>query len=102
MKEPLTTRPAAAAPNGTYDQVGRARADLNGCPWHDVKAMLREAGLRPTRQRMALGWLLFAKGGRHVSAEMLYEEAVQARVPVSLATVYNTLHQFTEAGLLRQ
>ncbi len=51
---------------------------------------------------MSLGWLLFAKGDRHVSAEMLYEEAMRARVPVSLATVYNTLHQFTEAGLLRQ
>jgi len=78
------------------------RADLNGCPWHDVKSMLRDVGLRPTRQRMALGWILFAKGGRHITAEMLYEEASKARVPVSLATVYNTLHQFTEVGLLRQ
>jgi Fur family iron response transcriptional regulator len=77
-------------------------ADLNGCPWHDVKARLREVGLRPTRQRMALGWILFAKGDRHLTAEMLYEEATKAKVPVSLATVYNTLHQFTEVGLLRQ
>jgi Fur family iron response transcriptional regulator len=51
---------------------------------------------------MALGWILFAKGDRHVTAEMLYDEATKARVPVSLATVYNTLHQFTEAGLLRE
>ena len=51
---------------------------------------------------MALGWLLFAKGDRHVSAEMLYEEAIRAREPLSLATVYNTLRQFSEAGLLRQ
>jgi len=79
-----------------------SRASLNGCPWHDVKAMLREVGLRPTRQRMALGWLLFAKGDRHLTAEMLYEEASRAKVPVSLATVYNTLHQFTDVGLLRQ
>ena len=79
-----------------------ARTDLNGCPWHDVKAMLRDVGLRPTRQRMALGWILFAKGDRHITAEMLYEEASKAKVPVSLATVYNTLHQFTEVGLLRQ
>src|SRR5436853_5175899 len=79
-----------------------ARAELNGCPWHDVKAMLREVGLRPTRQRMSLGWILFAKGDRHVTAELLYEEATRAKVPVSLATVYNTLHQFTEVGLLRQ
>ena len=78
------------------------RTDLNGCPWHDVKSMLREVGLRPTRQRMALGWILFAKGDRHLTAEMLYEEATKAKVPVSLATVYNTLHQFTEVGLLRQ
>src|ERR1044071_9815654 len=75
---------------------------LNGCPWHDVKSMLRDVGLRPTRQRMALGWILFAKGDRHLTAEMLYEEATRAKVPVSLATVYNTLHQFTEVGLLRQ
>jgi len=79
-----------------------ARAELTGCPWHDVKAMLREVGLRPTRQRMALGWILFAKGDRHLTAEMLYEEATRVKVPVSLATVYNTLHQFTEVGLLRQ
>jgi len=79
-----------------------SRASLNGCPWHDVKAMLREVGLRPTRQRMALGWILFAKGDRHLTAEMLYEEATRAKVPVSLATVYNTLHQFTDVGLLRQ
>ncbi|PWB60615.1 MAG: transcriptional repressor [Bradyrhizobiaceae bacterium] len=79
-----------------------ARADLTGCPWHDVKTMLRGVGLRPTRQRMALGWILFAKGDRHLTAEMLYEEASKAKVPVSLATVYNTLHQFTDVGLLRQ
>jgi Fur family iron response transcriptional regulator len=51
------------------------RAALTGCPWHDVKTMLRGVGLRPTRQRMALGWILFAKGDRHITAEMLYEEA---------------------------
>jgi Fur family iron response transcriptional regulator len=75
---------------------------MTGCPWHDVKARLREVGLRPTRQRMALGWMLFGKGDRHITAEMLYEEATKAKVPVSLATVYNTLHQFTDVGLLRQ
>ena len=78
------------------------RSALTGCPWHDVKTMLREVGLRPTRQRMALGWILFGKGDRHLTAEMLYEEATRAKVPVSLATIYNTLHQFTEVGLLRQ
>jgi Fur family iron response transcriptional regulator len=78
------------------------RSTLTGCPWRDVKSMLRDVGLRPTRQRMALGWILFGKGDRHVTAEILYEEAVKAKVPVSLATVYNTLHQFTDVGLLRQ
>lgn len=66
-----------------------------------VELRVREAGLRPTRQRVALADLLFAKGDRHLSAEELHEEALSAGVPVSLATVYNALHQFTEAGLLR-
>ncbi|MCP4318397.1 MAG: transcriptional repressor [Hyphomicrobiales bacterium] len=62
---------------------------------------LRSVGLRPTRQRMALAGLLFAKGDRHLTAEELHEEALKAGFPVSLATVYNTLHQFTDAGMLR-
>ncbi len=68
----------------------------------EIASRLRDHGLRPTRQRTSLAELLFAKGDRHVSAEILHEEAVSADVPVSLATVYNTLHQFTEAGLLRE
>lgn len=68
----------------------------------DVSDMLRQAGLRPTRQRVSLAEILYSKGDRHISAELLHEEAVGADVPVSLATVYNTLHQFTEAGLLRE
>lgn len=66
-----------------------------------VDKRVREAGLRPTRQRVALAALLFAKGDRHLSAEELHDEALAAGVPVSLATVYNALHQFTEAGMLR-
>lgn len=66
-----------------------------------VEMRVRDAGLRPTRQRIALAELLFAKGDRHLSAEELHEEALSAGVPVSLATVYNALHQFTESGLLR-
>lgn len=73
--------------------------DCNNLP--DTEIRLRDAGLRPTRQRIALAGLLFAKGDRHLTAEELHEEATIAGVPVSLATVYNTLHQFTEAGLLR-
>src|SRR6201995_4210900 len=98
------TRTLVFSTQGAMAPAGRPapRAALTGCPWHDVKTVLREVGLRPTRQRMSLGWMLFAKGDRHVTAEMLYEEATRAKVPVSLATVYNTLHQFTEVGLLRQ
>ena len=62
---------------------------------------LRDAKLRPTRQRLALAELLFSKGDRHLSAEDLFEEAQEADVCVSLATIYNTLHQFTNSGLLR-
>lgn len=63
---------------------------------------LRAAGLRPTRQRVALADLLFARDHRHLTAESLHDEAAEAGIAVSLATVYNTLHQFTEAGMLRQ
>jgi len=64
--------------------------------------MLVAVGLRPTRQRVALSALLFGSGDRHVSAEMLHEEAMHSGVRISLATVYNTLHQFVRAGLLRE
>lgn len=67
-----------------------------------MAAHLRRAGLRPTRQRVDLGRILFARGDRHVSAEDLHAEAEAAGVRVSLATVYNALHQFTGAGLLRE
>jgi Fur family iron response transcriptional regulator len=63
---------------------------------------LREAGLRPTRQRLALAKLLLEAGDRHVTAEQLHGEAMAAAIRVSLATIYNTLHQFTSAGLLRE
>jgi Fur family iron response transcriptional regulator len=68
---------------------------------HGAETKLRLAGLRPTRQRIALADLLFAKGDRHLTVEELHEEAVEAGIGVSLATVYNTLHQFTEAGIIR-
>ena len=63
---------------------------------------LRVAGLRPTRQRLALAALLFGAGDRHVTAEALHAEAVASGERVSLATVYNALHQFRHAGLLRE
>ncbi len=68
----------------------------------DLPEILRQAGLRPTQQRLALADLLFGQGDRHVCAEDLHAQAVKAKVPVSLATVYNTLNQFKSAGLLRE
>lgn len=68
----------------------------------DVVTLLREAGLRPTEQRIALGSVLFAKGNRHITADLLHREATGANAPVSLATVYNTLRQLADAGLLRR
>jgi Fur family iron response transcriptional regulator len=68
----------------------------------DVSELLRRTGLRPTRQRLALGALLFRDHDRHVTAEMLHAEAVATGQRVSLATVYNTLHQFKRAGLVRE
>ena len=71
-------------------------------PYSGLIERLKAVGLRPTRQRLALAKLLFGPGNRHVSAEQLHGEAVGARVRVALATVYNTLHQFTAVGLLRE
>jgi len=77
-------------------------AESGDRPYAQTLQALRDKGLRPTRQRLALGRLLFEGGDRHVTAEALHGEASRAGVRVSLATVYNTLHQFTDAGLLRQ
>lgn len=71
-------------------------------PYAGVLAQVRAVGLRPTRQRLALAKLLFDGGDRHLTAEQLHGDVLKARVHVSLATVYNTLHQFTRAGLLRE
>lgn len=67
----------------------------------EAERRLRHAGLRPTRQRMSLASLIFQNGDRHLTAEDLHQEALDSGVHVSLATVYNTLHQFTDANLLR-
>ena len=74
----------------------------NARPYSGVIARLKQAGLRPTRQRIALAKLLFDAENRHVTAEELHGEARRAGVSVSLATVYNSLHQFTDAGLMRE
>jgi Fur family iron response transcriptional regulator len=102
MSEEATETIALPQPIAAIGAYGDRLAVRKGCPLSNLRDRLRRVGLRPTRQRISLGWLLFGKGDRHITAEMLYDEATRARVPVSLATVYNTLHQFTEAGLLRQ
>jgi Fur family transcriptional regulator, iron response regulator len=71
-------------------------------PSPDLVERLRSAGLRVTRPRLALLRLLSDAGHRHITVENLHEEAIAAAIPVSLATVYNILHQFTAAGLLRK
>ena len=68
----------------------------------NVIARLRDVNLRPTRQRIALAKMLFDGDNRHITAEMLYQETQNTNIRVSLATVYNTLNQFTSAGLLRE
>jgi Fur family transcriptional regulator, iron response regulator len=78
------------------------REVMTARPYSNALERLRRVGLRPTRQRLALARLLFDQGNRHVTAEQLHGEACEAAVRVSLATVYNTLHQFTAAGLLNE
>lgn len=80
----------------------KAKPAPDSRPFSQILDKLRGAGLRPTRQRMALAKLLFEGGNRHLTAEMLHADAQAANVRVSLATVYNTLHQFHRAGLLRE
>jgi len=82
------------------DQIGIVWARMSTSS--DAIEHLKRCGLRPTRQRVALAALLFGAGDRHVSAEDLFQEARGAGIQVSLATIYNTLHQFTDAGLLRE
>ena len=71
-------------------------------PYKTLIDRLKGVGLRPTRQRLALAKLLFAGHDRHVTAEQLHDDAMAAGISVSLATVYNSLNQFTQAGLLRE
>mgnify|MGYP006139340627 CR=1 FL=1 len=63
---------------------------------------LQNNNIRPTKQRMILAKLLFEKGRRHVSAEEIFDEVRNDRRKISLATIYNTLKQFTQIGLIRE
>jgi len=66
-----------------------------------IRPLLERNGLRATRQRLGLARLLFSKGDRHITADALAAEAQAARMPASLATVYNVLNLFAEVGLVR-
>jgi Fur family transcriptional regulator, iron response regulator len=86
-----------------FMETARRLETLHHRPYSAALMRLRAAGLRPTKQRMALAKLLFDRSAtRHVTAEQLYSEATAVGTQVSLATIYNTLHQFTEVGLLRE
>ena len=63
---------------------------------------LSNNGIRSTKQRMILAKLLFENGDRHISAEELYEEVKKEDRRISLATIYNTLKQFRNIGLLKE
>jgi Fur family iron response transcriptional regulator len=82
--------------------MSSASTPFPSIPVASVLERLARVGLRPTRQRVGLARLLFARGDRHITAEQLHAEAQVANLKVSLATVYNTLNQFTFAGLLRE
>ena len=69
-----------------------------------IKAInkLSYLGIRPTKQRRILAKLLFENGDRHISAEELFAEVQKEKRKISLATIYNTLKQFTNIGLIRE
>jgi Fur family iron response transcriptional regulator len=92
---PTSSEPAGAGTEAAHVSVERPAT-------RDYEAMLRDSGLRPTQQRIALARLLFSQGDRHFTAEMVYNEAAQSSLQVSLATVYNTLNLFARLGLLRE
>ena len=76
---------------------------MTGVEYERGTKWLSQAGLRPTRQRVALAAMLVGDGkDRHVTAESLHISARDAGDPVSLATVYNTLRAFCDAGLLQE
>ena len=68
----------------------------------DALKVLKDANLRPTKQRVSLVYNIYKYGNRHVNAERLHKEILDTGDNVSLATVYNTLHHLTNLGFLRQ
>lgn len=80
----------------------RAEREVGSAKFESADTILRHAGLRPTRQRLALGRLLFGGEHRHVTVDDLHRDVLQSGTQLSLATVYNTLNQFADAGLVRK
>ena len=67
-----------------------------------IRRKLEAAGVRPTRQRVDLGQVIFGAGDRHFTAEMLHQETRSIRFAPTLGTIYNTLNEFVRSGLLRE
>ena len=63
---------------------------------------LEKNGIRATKQRRVLAKLIFDKGKMHISAENLFDEVKEDERKISMATIYNTLKQFTSLGLIRE
>jgi Fur family iron response transcriptional regulator len=97
--------PADDAIHDAIEAAAVSRPAMVGGPVRGEDAwrqLLNEVGLKPTRQRLALSEALFGSGGRHVTADIVCRELAAAGEAVSRGTVYNTLHEFTRAGLVRQ
>ena len=71
-------------------------------PYHDMIQRLRGVGLRPTTQRLAIAKIMFESKEQHYTAESLHQKARDEGYCIAIATVYNTLNQFTAAGLVRE
>ena len=70
--------------------------------YHQAMKKIESSGIRPTKQRRVLAKILFGKGNRHVSADELFHDVKKEDRKISMATVYNTLKQFTSLGLVRE
>ena len=70
--------------------------------YHQAMKKIESSGIRPTKQRRVLAKILFEKGNRHVSADELFHDVKKEDRKISMATVYNTLKQFTSLGLVRE
>ena len=70
--------------------------------YHQAMKKIESSGIRPTKQRRVLAKILFEKGNRHLSADELFNDVKKEDRKISMATVYNTLKQFTSLGLVRE